>query len=76
MVDENYDHENPQIVGLTIKQICRAGNCSRAHLHKQIASGKLPSYSIGRCRRILLSDYVAYLERLKHESKQSLRDGL
>jgi len=88
MAKQNYDsqnkseedtksvrHDNPEIVGLTIKQICRAGNYSRAHLHKQIASGNLPSYLIGRCRRILLSDYLAYLERLKQESKRSLPEG-
>jgi hypothetical protein len=72
--DQSTRHESPQIVGLTIKQICRAGNYSRAHLNKQIASGSLPSYLVGRCRRVLLSDYLAYLERLKEENQRSLTE--
>lgn len=61
---------DPMMVSLTIKQICRAGPYSRAHAQELISSSKLPSFLVGRCRRVLLADYLAYVERLKAEQAQ------
>lgn len=67
---------DPKVVSLTIKQICRAGPYSRAHVHKLISSGKLPSFLVGRCRRVMLADYLTYIDRLKAEqSHKSLKEG-
>ena len=69
-------HDNRHdIEALTVEDISRSGKFSPAHVRNLIARGELPSFSVGRCRRVLLADYLAYLERLKQESKRTLTGG-
>jgi excisionase family DNA binding protein len=63
------------IEALTVEEIAAAGKISRAHVRNLIANGDLPSFTVGRCRRVLLADYLAFLERLKEENKRSLQEG-
>lgn len=45
----------------TVQQIADRANVSKNHVANLITSGELPSVTIGRSRRILEADWLAYL---------------
>lgn len=63
------------IEALTVEEIARSGKFSLAHVRNLIANGEIPSFTVGRCRRVMLVDYLAFVERLKHENKHGLPEG-
>lgn len=51
-------------VMLTVPQVCRVLQMSRSKVYEMLASGEIPSVSIGRSRRIHNRDLEAYLASL------------
>lgn len=45
---------------LTVPQVAERWSCSRQHVYNQLARGGLPSVTLGRSRRIRVTDVVAY----------------
>jgi hypothetical protein len=63
---------NPLIQLLTIKELVWADKSSEGHIRNLIASGELPSYKSGDLVRVLLPDYLAYLNRRKEEQRRKI----
>jgi excisionase family DNA binding protein len=57
---------------LTVKEIQAAlGGASRPKVYQLLASGKLPSFLLGKkMRRVLAEDFDQYIERLKQEDAE------
>lgn len=51
-------------VMFTVPQVCRVMQMSRSKVYALIASGEIPSVSIGRSRRVPASRLQAYLDAL------------
>ena len=47
----------------TTVEAASAAGVSRAHIYNEMARGNLPSVQLGRCRRILHDDLMAWLRR-------------
>lgn len=48
-------------------------NVSRPFVVKQIEAGKLPARKVGRHRRVLFEDLLAYQQSLNHETQTALQ---
>ncbi|MFB7669559.1 helix-turn-helix domain-containing protein [Kitasatospora sp. NPDC056138] len=46
---------------LTVPEVMAALRLSRSKLYDLIRSGTLPSFTIGRCRRVAADDLTAYI---------------
>jgi excisionase family DNA binding protein len=55
------DQEQPVL--LTVEQVCRIINLGRSKTYELIASNLIPSISIGRSRRVLREDLMAWIEK-------------
>jgi excisionase family DNA binding protein len=50
-------------LALTFPEAAALVGCSRQHLYAEVARGRLPVVNLGkRCRRILRTDLLAYLD--------------
>lgn len=56
-----FDQEQPVL--LTVEQVCRIINIGRSKTYELIASNLIPSISIGRSRRVLREDLMAWIEK-------------
>lgn len=56
---------------LSVEEAARQCGVSRAHLYKPVMRGELPSVRIGRSRRVLISDLVEWISRLKEEQVET-----
>ena len=59
--DRGQDQEQPVL--LTVEQVCRIINLGRSKTYELIASNLIPSISIGRSRRVLRADLMAWIEK-------------
>ena len=59
--DRELNREQPIL--LTVEQVCRIINLGRSKTYELIASNLIPSISIGRSRRVLREDLIAWIER-------------
>jgi excisionase family DNA binding protein len=55
------DQEQPVL--LTVEQVCRIINLGRSKTYELIAANLIPSISIGRSRRVLREDLMAWIEK-------------
>jgi excisionase family DNA binding protein len=56
---------------MTVPEVMQALRISRFQLYRLIGSGRLPSISFGRSRRVRRSALKSYLERLEQETTAS-----
>ena len=59
--ERELDQEQPVL--LTVEQVCRIINLGRSKTYELIASNLIPSISIGRSRRVLREDLMAWIEK-------------
>ena len=59
--EREVDQEQPVL--LTVEQVCRIINLGRSKTYELIAANLIPSISIGRSRRVLRQDLMAWIER-------------
>jgi excisionase family DNA binding protein len=55
------DQEQPVL--LTVEQVCRIINLGRSKTYELIASNLIPSICIGRSRRVLREDLMAWIDK-------------
>lgn len=55
---------------LTPSQVAARLGMSRTHLYKLLDRGEIPSYRVGRDRRISLRDVCAFEEQRHHDSRE------
>jgi excisionase family DNA binding protein len=68
-MEKDREREQEQPVLLKAEQVCRIVNLGRSKVYELIASQQIPSISIGRSRRVLRADLMAWIE------KQRTREG-
>jgi excisionase family DNA binding protein len=59
--DRALNQEQPVL--LTVEQVCRIINLGRSKTYELIAANLIPSISIGRSRRVLRDDLMAWIEK-------------
>jgi len=62
----------PMATEVTTQKAAEILGCSRPHLVKLLEEGKIQFTKIGKHRRILFDDVVAYKEQMKAEQKKHL----
>jgi excisionase family DNA binding protein len=67
--EREWEVNQEQPVLLTVEQVCRIINMGRSKTYELIAANLIPSISIGRSRRVLREDLMAWIE------KQRSREG-
>lgn len=56
---------------MTLAEVAEAMNVTQRHVYRLIAAGEFPQpIRVGRCVRVPLSEFRAYLERLKQERRR------
>lgn len=63
----------PQKHELTTQDVAAFLNVSRPFVVKQIESGRLPCRKVGRHRRVLFEDLLAYQQSLRQETEEALQ---
>lgn len=63
----------PQKHELSTQEAAAFLNVSRPFVVKQIESGRLPARKVGRHRRVLFEDLLAYQRSLRHETEAALQ---
>lgn len=63
----------PQKLELSTQEAAAFLNVSRPFVVKQIESGRLPCRKVGRHRRVLFEDLLAYQHSLRHETEAALQ---
>lgn len=61
---------NPPGEILTPEQAAQHLNCGRSFLYFLLRVGAIPSFKVGKLRRVRRSDVDAYIEKLLHEETQ------
>lgn len=56
---------------LTVKEVGARTSWGRSFIYKILATGSLRSISVGRTRRVLVSDLEAYVRRLADEASET-----
>jgi len=64
----------PMQMELSTQEAAAMLNVSRPFIVKEVDSGKIPHRKVGRHRRVLLADLLAYRERSQHESEEALQE--
>ena len=64
----------PVATEVTTQKAAEILGCSRPHLIKILEEGKIPITKVGRHRRIMFEDVVAYKRKMKEEQKQHIID--
>ncbi len=64
----------PMATEVTTQKAAEILGCSRPHLIKILEEGKIPFTKVGRHRRIMFEDVVAYKRKMKEEQKQHIID--
>jgi excisionase family DNA binding protein len=59
--ERDLDQEQPVL--LTAEQVCRIINLGRSKVYELIGTKQIPSICIGRSRRVLREDLMAWIER-------------
>jgi excisionase family DNA binding protein len=62
----------PVATEVTTQKAAEILGCSRPHLIKILEEGKIPFTKVGRHRRIMFEDVVAYKRKMKEEQKQHI----
>jgi excisionase family DNA binding protein len=63
----------PQKHELSTQEAAAFLNVSRPFVVKQIEAGRLPARKVGRHRRVLFEDLLAYQQSLRQETEQALQ---
>jgi excisionase family DNA binding protein len=63
----------PQKLELSTQEVAAFLNVSRPFVVKQIESGRLACRKVGRHRRVLFEDLLAYQQTLRHETEAALQ---
>lgn len=63
----------PQKHELSTQEAAAFLNVSRPFVVKQIESGRLPCRKVGRHRRVLFEDLLAFQQSLRHETEEALQ---
>ncbi len=63
----------PQKLELSTQEVAAFLNVSRPFVVKQIESGRLACRKVGRHRRVLFEDLLAYQQSLRHETEAALQ---
>lgn len=63
----------PQKHELSTQEAAAFLNVSRPFVVKQIETGRLPARKVGRHRRVLFEDLLAYQQRLRRETEEALQ---
>jgi excisionase family DNA binding protein len=58
---------------VTVEQACSMLSLGRTTMYSLLNSGELPSYTIGRVRRIAVEDLRAYVAKQKDDSLAAFR---
>jgi len=64
----------PVATEVTTQKAAEILGCSRPHLIKILEEGKIPFTKVGRHRRIMFEDVVAYKRKMKEEQKLHIID--
>ena len=56
----------------TVPEVCRATRLSRAKVYQLIASGELPSITVGRSRRIVATALATWIDEMSLSGMQRL----
>lgn len=64
----------PLATEVTTQKAAEILGCSRPHLIKILEDGEIPFTKIGRHRRIMIEDVVAYKKKMKEEQRQHIID--
>ena len=56
-----------QAILLKAEQVCRIVNLGRSKVYELIAAREIPSISIGRSRRVLREDLMAWIEKQRSQ---------
>jgi excisionase family DNA binding protein len=61
--DREREREKEQPILLKAEQVCSIVNLGRSKVYELIATRQIPSISIGRSRRVLREDLMAWIEK-------------
>lgn len=64
----------PLATEVTTQKAAEILGCSRPHLVKLLEEGRIPFVKIGKHRRILFEDVMAFKKQMKDEQKKHLID--
>jgi len=64
----------PVATEITTQSAAEFLGCSRPHLVKLLEEGKIPFTKVGRHRRVLFDELVAYKKKMKAEQEKRLTD--
>lgn len=64
----------PLATEVTTQKAAEILGCSRPHLVKLLVEGRIPFVKIGKHRRILFEDVMAFKKQMKDEQKKHLID--
>jgi len=64
-MEKERDQEQPIL--LKAEQVCRIVNLGRSKVYELIAAREIPSISIGRSRRVLREDLMAWIEKQRSQ---------
>lgn len=64
----------PLATEVTTQKAAEILGCSRPHIVKLLEDGAIPFTKVGKHRRIMFEDLIAYRQKMKQEQKQYLVD--
>ncbi len=61
--EKEQEREGEQPILLKAEQVCRIVNLGRSKVYELLLTQQIPSISIGRSRRVLREDLMAWIEK-------------